>query len=1278
MNLDLNLTLWPDQTFTSFIPNNTIPPLITPFGETTQTQQATLTLSLGASGDTLTPGPLHLDYTVDGSFKSPQVVNIPEGGSVPFQIYVEPGAAIGGTFTVTTSLDIKTTTVTVLVDGETTIETTEGTETVIAHVTVVSRPPPPAYTAQNVVQWAYGEALRLGDDPNKNPLNFLTHVSALIADKRPPGDTDKVIRDAEYYVLGIWAGEFGGAVGAAGADAFVFGRNVLKWAAQVADGLTSSTSYPTHFDQIFRYDPNIPPSPAGGNVAAFKGGIVGWLGLWGSDVVNATSTPQFPQPTGSSLQSSVTALAAFPTDLTASSAAAPTIINFYERSATTGTDDVTVGNIDYHSIIGPTPPQDGNLAIFDTLANSPLTVGSGNDFLIITVDEQAVNTGNGNSTILLHGGANVVNVGTGANFIIGGTGNDTFIFGGGPDLIAGGAGADKFVFETAALTAAHGATPVISAILDYDQGNTRLYNRSEGDQIDLSALLSTAFNHGNGMSIGSLVRAVESSDGGSALLQIENGTPGHWVTLAQLFNMAPGETVNVILDASLPAGSNIQVAHAFALDNTYVGGLGKSISVTPSAGVLANDTDPNGLTLSAVLLKGPTNGTMTLNPDGSFSYAPQAGFIGTDTFTYQATDASGPLESATVSLAVGVPSVTVTGTTSLAFQGGPPVALTPGFMMGSWSVQVADASTLELMGATVQITGGFDAGDVLATNTTGTAITQSYDPASGTLTLTGIDTLADYGAVLSFVTFQDSGTDTTTAGHPARTFTWIVTDNLSNSSAPISSQITIDRPPVATNDAASDLAGAIITVNTRAQGVLGNDTDPDNDTLIVTAVSGSQGAGTVGHSLAGTYGHLTLNADGTYSYAADNVAAIASATGSHVDDVFTYTASDGLGGAVNATLDITITRSTGAAPTVSSIATSGIGITNGNGHLDAGKTVGLTVTMSEAVTVAGGTPTLTLNDGGNATFDAAHSTSTSLFFTYTVAQGDNTNDLIVSALNLNGSTIQDAAGNNADLSGAINFNPAGTLQIDTHTPVAFLPPLQVWTTPEQQAEAVYTAFFARAGDAAGLNFWMGNLDAGQSIFDVALNFSKSAEAQNIYSFLKSPSIDDDGARVTFINSIYTHLFNRTSDSAGLNYWDNQLHRFQTDLENGVGSPAGVSPPLDAADYFSQRVGNFIMNIIGGAQNSAAGQDITTIQNKVTVATYFSDQLVFHNISYANNQPVTIDNQAHSLVASTDSSAGSVATQKAAVDADITSDLASHAGSAAMIVGLTTVHDFQAV
>ena len=47
------------------------------------------------------------------------------------------------------------------------------------------------------------------------------------------------------------------------------------------------------------------------------------------------------------------------------------------------------------------------------------------------------------------------------------------------------------------------------------------------------------------------------------------------------------------------------------------------------SGVLANDTDPNSAdTLTAVLVSGPTNGRLTLNSDGSFTYTPNANFNG--------------------------------------------------------------------------------------------------------------------------------------------------------------------------------------------------------------------------------------------------------------------------------------------------------------------------------------------------------------------------------------------------------------------------------------------------------------------------------------------------------------------------------------------------------------------------------------------------------------------------------------------------------------------------
>ena len=107
-----------------------------------------------------------------------------------------------------------------------------------------------------------------------------------------------------------------------------------------------------------------------------------------------------------------------------------------------------------------------------------------------------------------------------------------------------------------------------------------------------------------------------------------------------------------------------------------------------------------------------------------------------------------------------------------------------------------------------------------------------------------------------------------------------------------------------------------------------------------------------------------------------------------------------------------------------------------DGDLGPGNTITLTVNFSEAVTIAGGTPTLALNDGGTATYQSG-SGSSGLVFTYTVGapgSGQNTSDLALattSAINLNGATITDAFGTAADLSGADGYNPVGTLQIDT-------------------------------------------------------------------------------------------------------------------------------------------------------------------------------------------------------------------------------------------------------
>ena len=68
--------------------------------------------------------------------------------------------------------------------------------------------------------------------------------------------------------------------------------------------------------------------------------------------------------------------------------------------------------------------------------------------------------------------------------------------------------------------------------------------------------------------------------------------------------------------------------------------------------LLANDTDPDGSTLTASLGTGPTNGTLVLNPDGTFIYRPNENFVGTDTFTYTVSDGTQSSNLATVTITV--------------------------------------------------------------------------------------------------------------------------------------------------------------------------------------------------------------------------------------------------------------------------------------------------------------------------------------------------------------------------------------------------------------------------------------------------------------------------------------------------------------------------------------------------------------------------------------------------------------------------------------------------
>ena len=157
-----------------------------------------------------------------------------------------------------------------------------------------------------------------------------------------------------------------------------------------------------------------------------------------------------------------------------------------------------------------------------------------------------------------------------------------------------------------------------------------------------------------------------------------------------------------------------------------------------------------------------------------------------------------------------------------------------------------------------------------------------------------------------------SGADGLAAGATAIDyFTYTVRDHSSpNDTDTAELAITVTGVgPSASNDTGSVNENATLTANAGA-GVIANDTGGDTESLAVTNISsnatGNSGNATQG--VLGTYGTLTVAADGSYTYVANTAAAEALDAGDEVTDIFTYTVKDD--DDVNsdtATLTITVT-----------------------------------------------------------------------------------------------------------------------------------------------------------------------------------------------------------------------------------------------------------------------------------------------------------------------------------------------------------------------------------
>ena len=336
-----------------------------------------------------------------------------------------------------------------------------------------------------------------------------------------------------------------------------------------------------------------------------------------------------------------------------------------------------------------------------------------------------------------------------------------------------------------------------------------------------------------------------------------------------------------------------------AIDDGYSVGQSAVLTVPAATGVLDNDTDADGdtVTVDQVAGSGANVGTQvtttggghaTINADGSLTYNPNgqfdalgAGQTGTDTVTYRAADGQGGTGTATIT-------ITITGVNDA------PVAVDDAY-------SVSQSTVLTVPAATGVLDNDSDAdGETLTVDQvagSGASVATSYTTTAGAIVTVNADGSLTYDPNGQFDALGAGQSDTDTV-------TYRASDGSLNDTATITFTINgANDAPVAVDDAYSVAQSTVRTVSA-ANGVLDNDTDGDGDTLTVDQVAGS--AGNVGTAYTTVSGAIvTVNADGSLSYDPngqfDDLGAAESAT-----DTVTYRVSDGHGGTDTATITFTV------------------------------------------------------------------------------------------------------------------------------------------------------------------------------------------------------------------------------------------------------------------------------------------------------------------------------------------------------------------------------------
>lgn len=496
-----------------------------------------------------------------------------------------------------------------------------------------------------------------------------------------------------------------------------------------------------------------------------------------------------------------------------------------------------------------------------TIAGNSLTIAPG------TVIE-AVFFGDGNDTLVGNGADNLVLGGRGNDWLDGGAGLDTALYfnsldhylltlngdltitvdftgadgiDDGVDLLANfeSVDFDGIVYALADLVGLVANAPPVAGddayAIDEDTplvvaagaGVLANDNDADGDPLTLSLLGGPAHGSLTLNADGSFTYTPAANYAGADSFTYEIAD-GHGGTDGATVNL----TVNAVNDTPVAAGNAYSVAEDGSL-------------VVAAAGVLANDSDIDGDSLSAVLVTGPAHGALVLNANGGFTYTPTENYNGADSFVYRASDGVANSNAATVNLTI-TPVNDAPVATADAYATAEDVPLSVAVLAG---VLVND-SDIDGNPLTASLVGGPAHGS-LALNADGSFV---YTPA------------ANYGGADSF-TYQIADGQGGTA-----TATVSLTVN------------PVDDAPVAADDGYNVTENGNLVVG--AAGVLANDSDADGDALTAALVAGP------------AHGALAFNPDGSFSYAPD--------AGYSGADSFTYQASDGGLASNTATVNLAI------------------------------------------------------------------------------------------------------------------------------------------------------------------------------------------------------------------------------------------------------------------------------------------------------------------------------------------------------------------------------------